>query len=255
MRVCAHAHWDEDYRFAIEAGADALMHSSFDPLSEATVALVRDSGVAVCPTLWIFESICAGAESCLYEDPRYTSGVHAAIRRDWKRFHEAFAESGPVLPEWVAAAGGLAKERARHGVKVAAANLMLLRDAGVPFGFGNDAAFGFCVHRRPVDELLAMQRAGMSQAECLQAATVGAARLLGCPDRGRLAAGQRADLIVVDGDPSRDLASMEHVSTVIVGGRVVPLEGRARPRTRATIATGLARSAAAAAKTLVWGSR
>jgi imidazolonepropionase-like amidohydrolase len=252
MRVCAHAHWDEDYRFAIDAGVDALMHSSFDPLSSETVARVRDSGVSVCPTLWIFESVCSGAEGCWWQDDRY-AGISPAVRRDWKQFGEAYAESGAVLPENVAAAGGLAKARVHEGIRTAAANLMLLADAGVPFGFGNDAAFGYCVHARPVDELAAMQRAGLSAAACLHAATAGAARLLGCPDRGRLAPGQRADLIAVDGDPSRDLASMERISSVFVAGQKIPARTRSSARARAAIVGGLARTAVQAARGVLRG--
>jgi imidazolonepropionase-like amidohydrolase len=127
----------------------------------------------------------------------------------------------------------------------------LLRDAGVSVAFGNDAAYGFCVHSRPVDELLAMARAGMSAAEVLAAATTGAAALLACDDRGALAPGQRADLIVAAGDARTDLACLERVDLVVASGRVVPSDVRAATRralaARLAVARGVADTATGAA--------
>ena len=249
LRVLAHAHSVADYRLAIDAGADALMHSSFEPLDDDTVRRVRDSGVRVCPTLWIFEAVGLGASACWYRDPRYNAAVTGAVRRQWRRFCEAWASSPDVVPPGIA--GGLPKTRAVEAVRIAAANLTLLRDAGVPISFGNDAAYGFCVHARPFDELYAMQRSGMSVAACLSAATVGAARLLDLDDRGTLEVGQRADLLVVPADLERDLTTMERIAMVFRGGHIVDNAGwldRAATlaRTTGAVARGLAATVAAA---------
>ena len=83
LRVLAHAHSVADYRVALAAGVDALMHSSFEPLDADTVALVRDAGIPVCPTLWVFESVCLGSEMRFDREPRYTRHVgrlHPAAR-------------------------------------------------------------------------------------------------------------------------------------------------------------------------------
>ena len=219
LRVLAHAHSNHDYGIALDAGVDALMHSSFEPLDATTIARIRDDGVRVCPTLWVFESTCLGAEKGWHCDGRYASMVRRPVRSDWRRFAEAWAESGDVVPDGIA--GGVSKAEAVNAVRVAASNLMLLVDAGVEIGFGNDAAYGYSVHARPVDELCAMERAGLDTKTCLRAATTGAASLLGLTDRGRIAAGMRADFVAIDGDPIADLASVERVRTVIHRGRVV----------------------------------
>ena len=112
----------------------------------------------------------------------------------------------------------MTKARAKEGVRVASANLTLLRDAGVPIAFGNDASYGFSLVARPVDELAAMQRAGMDAGACLRAATTGAARLLGCDDRGALVEGKRADLLVVDRRAREDVAALEAPVEVVVAG-------------------------------------
>ena len=55
----------------------------------------------------------------------------------------------------------------------------------------------------------------------LKLATSTSARLLDLDDRGTIAARQRADLLVVDGDPTEDLSALERVRLVVSGGEVV----------------------------------
>ena len=56
-------------------------------------------------------------------------------------------------------------------------------------------------------------------AQVLRIATVNGAEAMAIADRGRLAPGQVADLILVDGDPSRQVADLRRVHTVIRGDR------------------------------------
>lgn len=219
LRVLAHAHWNADYRVALAAGVDALMHSAFDPLDAELVQRISDAGVGVCPTLWVFHSACLGAEQRWDQDGERVSGVTPPVRRSWRRFAEAYAVSGDVLPEGIA--GGLPKTAARDGVRNAMANLLLLRDAKVPLAYGSDGPYGFSTVFRPLDELALFASAGLDAAECLRAATLGAATLLGVSDRGAIVAGQRADLVWVDGDVARDLTAIGRVRGVMRGGQVV----------------------------------
>jgi imidazolonepropionase-like amidohydrolase len=246
LRVFAHAHWDADYRLALDAGVDALMHSSFDPLAEETVARVRDAGIPVCPTLWVFHSACFGLEERWDRDPERGRGVVGAVRRSWTRYAEAYAASGDMVPEGIAS--GASKEQGREAIRVAAANLRLLHDAGVPFAFGSDGPFGFSVIGRPVDELGVWERAGLSREECLGYATKGSADLLGLDDRGTVAPGRRADLVVVDGDPRKQLTTLRQPSLVIRAGRAV--QRRRRLENAFAVATGLGRTLLDAARDL-----
>lgn len=223
LRVLAHAHWNADYRVALAAGVDALMHSAFDPLDAELVQRVADAGVSVCPTLWVFHSACLGAEQRWDQDAERLRGVTVPVRRSWRRFAEAYAVSGDVLPDGIA--GGLPKVAARDGVRNAIANLLLLRDAKVPFAYGSDGPFGFSTVFRPLDELGLMASAGLDPAECLRAATAGAAALLGLADRGAVRPGLRADLIWVDGDLSRDLGALGRVRGVMRGGEPTGARG------------------------------
>lgn len=229
LRVVAHAHSNADYRVAIAAGVDALMQSSFEPLDDDLVSLVRDARVPVCPTLWVFDSICAlddGEPAWAHVAPH----VGSTVMRSLRRFTAAYRAS-TVIPPGIA--GGLAKSRVREAVETAAANLRLLADAGVPIVFGNDAAYGFSLVARPVDELSAMQRAGLSAAACLRAATLESSRVMALTDRGQIAAGLRADLIAVPARAADDVTAVGEPRWVMKAGRRVPGSASVAPLVKA----------------------
>ena len=64
---------------------------------------------------------------------------------------------------------------------------------------------------------------GMTPMQAIQAATVGAAELIGLDSVGAVAPGRFADLVAVEGDPLADVTRLEAVSLVMKGG-VVYLE-------------------------------
>jgi imidazolonepropionase-like amidohydrolase len=58
--------------------------------------------------------------------------------------------------------------------------------------------------------------------QAIQAATVNASKLLGWDDRvGSIEAGKYADLIAVDGDPTKDVTELERVKWVMKGGIIM----------------------------------
>jgi imidazolonepropionase-like amidohydrolase len=95
----------------------------------------------------------------------------------------------------------------------------LLRQAGVPIVAGTDA--GVLPHGENARELEALVDAGLTPLEAIRAATVTAARLLGEPSLGRIGVGAAADLLIVEGDPLRDVAVLRKRAMVIRAGRVV----------------------------------
>ena len=87
----------------------------------------------------------------------------------------------------------------------------------MPIVAGTDGLPGFTLQR----ELQLYVDAGMTPAQALQTATWNPAkyaRVVG--DRGSIAVGKRADLILIDGDPTRDIADIRKVATVIKGDTI-----------------------------------
>jgi len=67
----------------------------------------------------------------------------------------------------------------------------------------------------------AMQRAGMSAPQVLISATSRNARIFHLTDRGEVKPGLLADLVAVDGDPTRDVSAVRNVRLVMKGGQLV----------------------------------
>ncbi|MFD4197098.1 amidohydrolase family protein [Amycolatopsis thermoflava] len=90
-----------------------------------------------------------------------------------------------------------------------------LRAAGVPLLAGTDATPFAPVHGESLHrELELLTEAGLTAEEALAAATSVPAHHFGLDDRGRIAPGLRADLVLVDGDPTRDIAATRSIVDV-----------------------------------------
>jgi hypothetical protein len=95
-----------------------------------------------------------------------------------------------------------------------------MQAAGVRIGVGTDAGMPSAPHGwSTLLELRLLVEAGLTPLAALTAATGHAAEALHVDaDRGTIGAGKRADLVLVDGDPTRDIAELERVSSVFFDG-------------------------------------
>jgi len=92
--------------------------------------------------------------------------------------------------------------------------------AGVKIAFGTDA--GVYPHGGNAKQFAYMVKYGLTPMQAIQSATVNAADLLGWSDQvGSLEPGRFADLIAVEGDPLKDVTTLEHVKFVMKGGQVI----------------------------------
>ncbi|WP_225724721.1 MULTISPECIES: amidohydrolase family protein [unclassified Nocardia] len=105
----------------------------------------------------------------------------------------------------------------------ALANVAALHEAGVPILAGTDAndagpgfspKFGESLHY----ELELLVRAGLTPVEALRAATELPARHFGLDDRGAVTPGLRADLVLIDGDPTADISATRSLVGIWCGG-------------------------------------
>ena len=111
------------------------------------------------------------------------------------------------------------RRKADEVLPVARESLRKAIAAGVKIAFGTDAAV--YPHGENAHEFAVYVKQGMTPLDALRTATVNAADLLGWSDRiGSIEAGKFADLVAVDGDPTKDVTLLEHPVFVMKGGTV-----------------------------------
>jgi imidazolonepropionase-like amidohydrolase len=95
--------------------------------------------------------------------------------------------------------------------------LKALYDAGITIVPGTDNLAGYMLHH----ELELYVQAGIPAAEVLRMATLTPALVMGAnKDRGVIAAGKLADMVLIDGDPTQNIRELDKITTVIKGGKV-----------------------------------
>ncbi|MDP9095871.1 MAG: amidohydrolase family protein [Pseudomonadota bacterium] len=109
----------------------------------------------------------------------------------------------------------------QHFVQLELDMTLAMFRAGVPFMAGTDTAAGvhvfpgFSLH----EELALFAQAGLTPLQALQTATSNPARFLGRSDMGAIAAGQVADLVLLDANPLEDIGNTRRIRGVLLAGR------------------------------------
>jgi imidazolonepropionase-like amidohydrolase len=111
------------------------------------------------------------------------------------------------------------QEPAPESVQENRRSFQLAMKTGVPICMGGDV--GVYTHGKNWLEMDAMQRAEMPAAQVMIAATSGNARIFRLSDRGAIRPGLLADLVAVDGDPTRNVNAVRNIRLVIKGGHIV----------------------------------
>jgi len=110
--------------------------------------------------------------------------------------------------------------KAKEVIPAARKNVAHAFSSGVKVAFGTDAAV--YPHGLNAHEFAVMVKLGLTPLQAIQAATINAADLLGWSGKvGTLEPGAWADVIAVDGDPAKDVTTLERVKFVMKGGEVV----------------------------------
>ena len=149
------------------------------------------------------------------------------LTQDGGRPHPAYAPYmgiiSPVVERSVFTSGGypLVEGYTRDDYRKSYSKLVdlvaRLHKAGVPIVAGTDG-IGIEVIR----EIEIYQQAGFTPAEALQSATIVPARVVGADKRtGSIAVGKEADMVLVDGDVSKELGALRRVVTVVSDGYVM----------------------------------
>jgi imidazolonepropionase-like amidohydrolase len=223
-RAVVHVLAREFARRAIAAGADGLVHVFVDePVDDAFVRLVADHKAFVVPTLTVLDSANRnGGNAALPDDPALAPYLTPA---DVSALKSSFPGAQPT----------------RDVLKIPVQAVKALKSAGVRILAGTDCgnpgtAHGASLHR----ELALLVAAGLAPSEALAAATAATADAFALSDRGRIAVGLRADLVLVDGDPTVDITATRKIAGVWKQGRPIDREAyRAVVRERTEAAAKL----------------
>lgn len=206
LRAVVHATAQAAARESLQAGADGLVHVFQDAEADAEfVRLAATRDAFVIPTLSVIARF-AGEASSLAEDSRLAPWLSPEQQAALSAGHR-FGEGGARL------------------LRNAEASVRALHAAGVRILAGTDApnpgtAHGVSLH----EEMARLAALGLGNQGALVAATSAPADAFGLADRGRIRAGLRADLVLVEGDPLADIEATRAIVGIWKNGRVVARE-------------------------------
>jgi imidazolonepropionase-like amidohydrolase len=191
LRTLVHAHSAESMKAATLAGCTQIEHGVF--ATDEVLRLMAQRGT-------YFDPQCGLVFRNYLENRAKYEGIG--------NYNEAgFAAMEKAIPLAVAA---FKRARATPGLKIV---------------WGTDAVAG--AHGRNVEDLICrVQDGGQPPLEAITSATSLGAEALGMGSQiGTIAAGFQADLIAVDGDPTKDITALRRVVFVMKGGRVYRWDG------------------------------
>jgi imidazolonepropionase-like amidohydrolase len=236
MRVSGHVPAFMSARQFVEGGADEIQHINFiflnflfpevsetrnrdrfikvaehayeftpdKPVVRDFIAFLKKKHTVLDPTVGIFQSLFSGKPGDV------TPGLEEVAPRFPPQIRRGLTGNTLEVPK--------GKEEAYAAAYPAMLKMLkALHDAGVTLLPGTDNLAGYMLHH----ELIVWAKAGIAPAEVLRAATLTPAEVMGVDgNRGAIAAGKYADMVLVDGDPMKNMADIRKVSTVLKGGKV-----------------------------------
>ena len=194
--TAAHCTSAQSIQNCLDAGVDMIIHCIFtEPdgtfrFRPDLVERLAAAGAWVNPTLYVMK---AGIE----------------------RMREAREREGRLTPELVAQI-----ERSRRALDVRVDAVRRMSEAGVRMTAGSDSPWGWYAPGEFVHEIHMLAQAGLSYGDAVVAGTAGAADSIGVGGvSGRLLPGRQADVLIVRGDPTREITALWDVLDVYQAGR------------------------------------
>lgn len=180
LHVAAHAHGAEGMKRAVRAGVRSIEHGTF--MDDEVIALMKENGTYYVPT------ILAGR---FVAEKSAVDGYFPEVVRP------KAAEVGPRIQ-------GTFEKAWKAGVTIA---------------FGTDC--GVSPHGGNAMEFVYMVEAGMPEMDAIRSATLTPAQLLEIEDElGSIEPGKLADIVAVQGDPTKDISELTRVTFVMKDGTI-----------------------------------
>jgi imidazolonepropionase-like amidohydrolase len=189
-RCTIHARGDAEMRASVRAGFDWVMHGNV--MQRETVELLAETRTLLVPTL--------------------------VLLHNWAEYGHLIGSPSPI------------SEGCKRMLERTYDSLHLAHEVGVLFGLGTDTGFAMTPYGEwHASELeLLMRYAGLSEIEAIAAGTYNNGRVLNLEGEvGGVAPGMLADLLVVDGDPSRDITILQDrskIEHIVLDGEIVEVD-------------------------------
>ena len=189
-KVAAHASKHPGLDFCINAGVDTIEHGT--DLTEEQIRRMIEKNITWVPTLYIHYVVLERLQKKLDEGKSFTE-------REWETYN-LYKPSNETFRNNL-------KKYADMGVNIVAGTDMVL-DGTAPVA----------------DEVALMVEYGMDNMSAIAAGTSNCAKVLDMEGKiGLLAKGAQADILVVKGDPTKDIQALKNVEAVYFGGEKVHL--------------------------------
>ena len=206
IEVLTHTVTLEKAKIAARAGVDVIAHGIGNAqVDEELIELMKSKGTTYAPTLAVYEQRGRG-----FMTPMLA------------RVLEPLAREAIQPPPQGAPRASTESPQARRW-KNLLQNTDSLKRAGVRFGLGTDAGVTGTYHGwASLRELHLLVQGGLTPLEAITAATGNSAKAIKVDaERGTIAAGKLADLVLVEGEPHKTISDIERIKTVFLGGRML----------------------------------
>src|SRR5215831_8811064 len=213
FKVSAHVFYHKDAVELAAAGVNNFAHLVRDmEMSDALIATMNAKGIYVMPNIGAPERATHTTIPAWFEEPYLAGLLRDTVPADViERIRTSFtsrdaATAARNLQNYAILQKSVAK------LAAAGARIILGSDTGL-----EDHPFGFAEQK----ELQMMAEAGVTPAQVIVAATSRPAEFLGLKDRGVIAPGKRADLLVLDANPLDDIRNTRRISAMYLAGKEV----------------------------------
>lgn len=224
LPLIVHATGLAEAKAALRSGAKMLVHSVDDaPVDAEFLDLAKKNGTIYCPTLTVVSGYLRMYEAA---DAKREPEIDDPNRCVDPAMRARVAETAALSAGVDAARIGRMRERVARMGTFMGGNLVAVKRAGIPIAMGTDAGNPLTLHGVSVyAEMEAMQKAGLTPMEVLVASTRGGSlamrreKEIGTIERGKI-----ADLLVVAADPTKDIANLRKLKSVVRGGMLRTVE-------------------------------